>query len=305
MKHALEPNAAERAALAGFRASASLRRRSGTDDAEWVGFGLRCLLEASRALREQAGALGEAVDLKSDGSPATRIEHEVERAIRARLAAFEPAAAFVGEETGGHLPRAGLAVAVDPVDGTWSFLTESPTWASTLAVFRDARPLAGFVANPATGELAYALVGERTRYLRVSAFGEPDAARTLPGPISREKLLVNLHPSRGAEPVLRALHEAWNKHELSLVRSSGGSPAWGLLQAALGHHVYVNTWSPRPAEPFELVAGGLLVRCAGGDVTDLAGAPIDLERHAGPWLAAIDGEQRRRVAALIRGARPR
>jgi fructose-1,6-bisphosphatase/inositol monophosphatase family enzyme len=83
------------------------------------------------------------------------------------------------------------------------------------------------------------------------------------------------------------------------VRSCGGSPAWGLLEAARGHYVYVNAWAVRPAEPFELAAGVLLVRGAGGEVTDLGGAAIDLVRHAGPWLAAVDAEQRARVAAIV------
>jgi hypothetical protein len=137
--------------------------------------------------------------------------------------------------------------------------------------------------------------------LRVASFGEPDAARTLPAP-AEPKLLVHVHPSRGSEGVMRALHAAWGRGELSLVLSSGGSPAWGMLQAARGHYVYLNLWGQQPAEPFELVAGGLVVRGAGGDVTDLAGVPIDLARHSGPWLAGIDAERRARVAALVQRA---
>ena len=88
------------------------------------------------------------------------------------------------------------------------------------------------------------------------------------------------------------------------MRSPGGSPAWGLVEAARGHYVYLNAWSHLPAEPFDLVAGTLLVRSAGGDVVDAEGAPIDAARHAGPWLAGVDAAQRERVAALVREAWP-
>ena len=296
-------NAVESEALNAFREGASTLLRSGVDDGEWAGFGLRCLLEASRVLRHRSIGFAESVELKGDGSATTRLELDLEEAFRARLSIFEPAAAFVGEEAGGSLPTSGFAVAVDPVDGTWAFLTETPTWTSTLAVFHDGQPFAGFVANPMTGELAYALQGSRTRYLRISALGEPDAALTLRGSASREeKVLVSLHPSRRAGAVQHALHEAWRRRELSVVRSPGGSPAWGLLEAARGHFVYVNVWAKHPAQPFDLAAGVLLVRGAGGEVTDLNGAAIDPTHHAGPWVAALDSERRSQVAAIVRDA---
>lgn len=304
MSGTTELNAVERKALNDFRERVSTTPRSGTDDVEWAGFGLRCLLEASRVLRERSVGFADRVELKGDGSPATRLEASVEEGVRARLSIFESAAAFVGEETGGELPTSGFAVAVDPVDGTWAFLAETPTWASTLTVFRDEQPFAGFIANPATGECAYALRGSKTRYLRISTFGEPDVAFVLPHRAPRKHtVLVSLHPSREAGGVQAALREAWDRGELNMVRSPGGSPAWGLFEAARGHFVYVNVWSAQPAEPFDLAAGVLLVRGAGGEVTDLNGAAIHPTRHAGPWVAGIDAEHRSHVAKIVRDAR--
>jgi fructose-1,6-bisphosphatase/inositol monophosphatase family enzyme len=301
MSESTELNAVEREALNDFREGASTTPRSGTDNAEWAGFGLRCLLEASRVLRARSVGFAETMELKGDGSPTTLIEVGVEEAVRARLSIFEAAAAFVGEETGGELSTSGFTVAVDPVDGTWAFLTETPTWASTLAVFRDGQPFAGFVANPVTGDLAYAIRGSKTRHLRISTFGETDAAFVLPRrALNKERVLVSLHPSRAATTVQAALQEAWGRQELSMLRSPGGSPAWGLFEAARGHFVYVNVWSQKPAEPFDLAAGVLLVRGAGGEVTDLEGAAIDSKRHAGPWVAGVDAEQRAQVTGIVR-----
>ncbi len=296
-------NTTELNALRDFREGTATVARSDAADSAWASFGLRCMLESCRLLRGSAVALAKDVNIKQDGSPATRLERDVEQGIRARLSEFDPTAAFVGEETGGELPLSGLAVAVDPVDGTWAFLTETGTWASTLAVFRDGQAIAGFVASPMTGELGYALAGGPTRCLRVSTFGEGDSALELPsgGPQS-EKLLVNLHPSRGDEAMRQVLYAAWNRSELRMVRSPGGSPAWGLLEAARGHFIYVNAWSGRPAEPFDLAAGVLLVRGAGGEVTDLDGAPIDPLEHAGPWVAGLDAGACARVTALIKDA---
>jgi myo-inositol-1(or 4)-monophosphatase len=301
---ASELNSIEREALRAFRGAEDVPPRSGEEDAAWAVFGLRCLLEAGRVLRESANLRGGQVELKSDGSPATPIERAVEEAIRERLSVFEPSAAFLGEETGGSdLPGSGLAVAVDPVDGTWAFLTESTSWTSTLAVFRDGRAIAGFVGCPMTGELAYTIAGERTRCLQLSIFDEPDIGYDLPSPSrEKDKLLVNFHPSAGTATVQRALHEAWRSGEVRMVRAPGGSPAWSLLEAARGHYVYLNAWSKRRAEPFDLAAGVLLVRGAGGEVTDLDGKPIDETVHAGPWIAGLEVGQRARVAQVVREA---
>ncbi|NIQ53865.1 MAG: histidinol-phosphatase, partial [Gemmatimonadetes bacterium] len=82
---------------------------------------------------------------KSDGTPTTPLERAVEERIRARLGAFMPGTALVGEETGGEMLVPGTTVAVDPVDGTWAFLNGTEQFSSTLAVFRDGAPFLGLV----------------------------------------------------------------------------------------------------------------------------------------------------------------
>jgi fructose-1,6-bisphosphatase/inositol monophosphatase family enzyme len=294
----------ERRAVEAFQRGDATEPWDGGEDA-WVGFGLRCLLESGRRLRTHATAFDERVDVKHDGSPVTRLEREIEHDLRERLLRFEPTAAFVGEESGGSLPSSGFAVAVDPVDGTWAFLSETSKWACVIAVLRDGEPYAGFVANPLTGELAYALRGREARLLRLSVFGEPPAAHTLPTRRGgADKVLVSLHPGPHTKALRVALHDAWRRGELGVVRSPGGSPAWGLVEAARGHYVYLNAWSRRSSEPFDLVAGVLLVRSAGGEVVDASGAAIDATRHAGPLLAGVDSEERSLVAAIVRDSWP-
>ncbi len=207
----------------------------------------------------------------------------------------------MGEETGGSLPETGLALAVDPVDGTWAFLSRTENIATTLAVFRDGNPFLGMVSNPATGEIAYATENGRTRIVQLSIFGEGDSAQSLPlSQSDGAAVLVNIHPGRSSGPVIARLYEAWSAGEVRMVRSPGGSPAWALLEAAKGSFVYANLWSKRPAEAFDLAAGCLLVQGAGGAVTDLDGSPIDPASHAGPFIATVDEESRRIVTEHVR-----
>ena len=274
------------------------------DEAAWLRFGLSALLEIGRMVRGmRLLAMDEAVQFKSDGSPVTALEHRIETFVRERLTDFCAEAGFVGEESGGALPPRGYAVAIDPVDGTWSLVNRTETCATGLAFFHDGEAFLGMVLNPATGELGYAARDSGTRLLQISMFGEDDAAIPLPGERLRPRApLVNLQPSQDAQGTVGGLFDAWRDGGVNMVKLPGGSPLWAMLEAAKGSFVYVNLWSRRAAQAYDLAAGIMLVRGAGGDVTDLAGKPIETTDHRGPFVAGIDHEARRKVTAIVRSS---
>jgi len=281
----------ERDCIDGFRAGTKLHEGKGSvgDVEAWSGFMLRMLLEAARALRRARIRQGGSSRLKIDGSPTVEIEHGVEAELRGLVARIAPDATFIGEESGGALPSSGLAVAVDPVDGTWAFINGMETFATSITVFRDGEAFAGAVCNPSTGEVGYTTANGNARLVQLSTFGEGDDAVTLPTAPLRTQL-VNVHPSRAAGPLLQRLYEAWQDGSLRMVRSPGGSPAWAMLEAAKGNFVYVNLWSGRDAEPYDLAGSTLLIRAAGGDVIDVSGQSIDPLAHRGPFIAAANRE---------------
>jgi fructose-1,6-bisphosphatase/inositol monophosphatase family enzyme len=263
----------------------------------WIQFALAATLHASTVVRAlRVAPLSSEAVFKADASPVTAQEHEIEWMIRGRLAEFCPDAVVVGEESGGELPKRGLAVAVDPVDGTWALLNRMATYSVVLAVFQDGAPVLGMVGNPATGEIAYAINNQPTRLLQIGLFGESDHAAELPlDRVTPDNILVNVHPSRHVGPVIGHCLAGWNDGTFRMVRMEGGSPSAALLEAAKGAFVYVNLWDKRAAEPFDLAAGMLLVRNAGGDILDMHGKPIDSASHAGPFVAAADPDQARAV----------
>ncbi len=266
----------------------------------WVQLGFGLLLDAGRIVRSvRIDPLREFVQIKDDGSPFVPLETKIEELLRERLKGFAPETQVVGEETGGSLPDTGYAVAIDPLDGTWSLVNRTATLAISLAVFRDRKPIVGLVLNPATGEIAYATHGGPARILQLSLCGEPDKAATLPVERARpDSILVNVHPGRTSGPLVTALYEAWTNQSIHMVRSPGGAPTLGLLEAAQGSFVYLNLWAKQPAMAFDLAAGALLVQGAGGEITDLDGAPIDVIQHAGPFVAAVDPRARSLVTAI-------
>jgi myo-inositol-1(or 4)-monophosphatase len=272
-----------------------------TGDDAWIQFALGAVLHAVRIVRglRIAPLSGEAA-FKSDASPVTAQEHEIERVIRTHLARFCPDAVFLGEESGGRLEATGISVAVDPVDGTWALLNRMSSCSVVLAAFRGTRPFLGVVANPATGEIGYAVGDRISRLMQVDLFGERDRVAEMPlDRVKPDSVLVNLHPSRRVGPVVERMLSAWQSDQVQMVRMEGGSPAAALLDATKGASVYVNLWDKRPSEPFDLAAGVMLVRNAGGRVVDLSGEDIDAASHAGPFVAGVDEEARRTVLSAI------
>ncbi len=171
----------------GADAAISTSGDTADDEAAWLRFGLGLLLEIGRMVRGmRLLPMDVAVRFKSDGSPVTALEHRIEAFVRERLAEFCPGAGFVGEESDGVLPPQGFAVAIDPVDGTWSLVNRTETCTTGLAFFHDGEAFLGMVLNPTTGELAYSSRDAGTRLLQFSLFGEDDVACPLPG---------ELHPS--------------------------------------------------------------------------------------------------------------
>jgi fructose-1,6-bisphosphatase/inositol monophosphatase family enzyme len=293
---------AEKSCIDAFRAGQPMITAGASpDDTEaWLRFVLSLLLEAGSVIRRiRPLSMRDTVQFKSDGTPATREEQQIEHHMRERLAAFCPEAVLVGEESGGELPTSGLALAVDPVDGTWALVNRTETCATSLAVFRDGVPFLGMVLNPATAEIGYATSSTGTRLVQLSAFGEGDVGCQLPADrVPPGSVLVNVHPNRYAAPLVSALFDEWRRSGLSMVRLPGGSPSWALLEAAKGSFVYVNLWTRRPADPYDLASGIMLVRGAGGEVTDVAGTPVDMLEHRGPFIASVDEDARAKVAAI-------
>jgi 3'(2'), 5'-bisphosphate nucleotidase len=267
----------------------------------WLEFTLRTVLDAGARIRKSRThpeALG--FKEKQDGSPATRVETEIEQALRERLAVFDPKATLRGEETGGEVTSKGFGVAIDPIDGTWAFLNGTPTSSVTLTVFRDGTPFLGVIGNPDTGEIGYRMVGAKSRLLRLSQFGESTTAVQLPEPsLVDSEILVNVHPGRNILPEITKLYAAWADNRIRMVRSSGGSPSWFFLEAAKGRFIYANAWTGQPSVEFDLAAGLLLVQGAGGDVVDLQGEPIAPVGFRGWLVAGLDPISRSKVVDIL------
>ena len=207
------------------------------------------------------GAFGSDVhpELKGAGDWVSEIDTTSERTIRDHLLAAQPEIPVFGEEEGGD--RAELGWLVDPLDGTANFLHGFPIVGVSVALVRDGTPIVGVVHAPMLGNTYTAVTGGGARLnntsIRVSAREIEHAicATGFPFRAKRERLGEYF-------PVFeRALVEFEDLRR-------AGSASLDLAWTAAG--VY-DGYFEQQLGPWDVAAGALIVREAGGVVTDWSG----------------------------------
>ena len=191
----------------------------------------------------------------------TEVDRESERLIAETLLAAFPGSAVVGEElTPGPLPG-GLVWVVDPLDGTTNFLHRFPSYAVSIGALVDGEIRAGVVQHVVPGIRYHAVRGggawqDGTR-LHVSSIREP-----------RQALIGTGFPFRYVDqlPLYQAQFAAVLKGAAGLRRP--GSAALDLCDVAAGR--FDGFWELVLA-PWDVAAGTLIVREAGGLVTGFDG----------------------------------
>ena len=120
---------------------------------------------------------------KVPGQPVCEVDLEVDAFLREHLAALDPEAGWLSEETidsSDRIERRRLWV-VDPIDGTRDYLRGRPGWSVSVALVEDRVPVIAVLAAPARGEIWSASKGggawRNGEGLRVSGRSELAGAR--------------------------------------------------------------------------------------------------------------------------------
>lgn len=221
----------------------------------------------------------------------TEYDRRSEAVLLGRIAERFPGHAVLAEESGAHA-GGGVRWLLDPLDGTTNFAHNYPFFCVSVAAESDGELIAGAVYDPVRDELFSAARGAGATLngvpIRVSAIGTVADALLVTGfPYS-----VREHP----ETIL-PMFEAF------LVRAQGvrrdGSAALNLCYLACGR--FDGFWEGH-LSPWDMAAGVLLVREAGGTVTDYAGGPFRLD---GRQILASNGRLHDEMRAVLAAARPR
>ena len=89
---------------------------------------------------------------QTDFDPVTIADRAAEEAMRRVLTARRPDDAILGEEIADQAGISGLNWVLDPIDGTRSYISGTPTWGTLIAVGPDSGPVFGIIDQPYIGE---------------------------------------------------------------------------------------------------------------------------------------------------------
>ena len=246
------------------------------DRAHWLAAATHGASLAATFIAERASTRHELVwEEKAATDFVSAVDIGAEERIRDALLTALPDLRIVGEELGptGDT-RSGLVAVVDPLDGTSNFLHGYPSYAVSIGIALDGVPVAGVVHDVARGGVYTAVAGggawvDGVR-MAVSATTRPTRA-----------LIGTGFPFKTTEGTARYLRQLGALIPRVAGMRRAGAAALDLCDVARGR--FDAFWELDLA-PWDVAAGILLVREAGGTVTDLGGAPAEIAR--GPLVAS-------------------
>lgn len=246
---------------------------------------VRAALEAGELLLKKYGRVR--VRYKADRSIVTAADVESERRIRSIIKMDFRDDAYLGEEMGLKKGSTGRTWVIDPLDGSTNFCIGNPFFAVSIALVESDEPILGIVDYPCQKELFYAQKGSGA-HLNENGLRVSDT-RTL-----EHSTLTFCHGSdpasvRRISRIFRRLKEATSRtRQMGAASLELSFTACGRVDAFI--MVGVNSW--------DVAAGVLMVKEAGGRVTDLSGGKFTLSSTS---LLASNGRIHRSLLELLSG----
>lgn len=197
--------------------------------------------------------------VKGNRDVVTEADIAIEKAVVDLLREKFPGHAFLGEESAAATRSDGWMWVLDPIDGTKNFSRGIPHFGFSLALCEDSVPVLGLITHPLLGEEFLAVAGDGMTF---------NGTRIELSPIPLATAVISIDLGFKSDTGASQLGLAQRAWPLAQGIRTMGSAALGLAFAACGRFdAYVHA----SLEPWDLAAGLILVREAGGSVTSHAG----------------------------------
>jgi myo-inositol-1(or 4)-monophosphatase len=243
--------------------------------------------KAARGLKRDFGEVEKLqVSMKGPANFVTAADRKAEQTLRDELTKARPGYGFIGEESGrtDGSDRTNTWI-VDPLDGTTNFLHGIPQFAISIGLEREGSIVAAVIFNPATDEL---FVAERGK----GAFLNDQRLRVAGRQRLQDAVIACGLPHFGRGDLAQFRVE---QEKVAGLRRFG-SAALDLAWVAAGR---LDAYWERNLSPWDMAAGILLVREAGGYVTDAEGADgMLVQGH----IAAGNETMHRELVRLLKAA---
>ena len=224
---------------------------------------IKAARKAARTLKRDFGEVENLqVSLKGPANFVTAADRKAEAILRDELITARPGYGFLGEEGGRHEGSDKTHTwVVDPLDGTSNFVHGIPHFAISIALEREGTVVAGVIYNPANDDLFTAERGKgaflNDTRLRVAArrrLADSVIGCGLPH-LGRGDLALGAREIGAVQPKVAGLRRF-------------GAASIDLAWVAAGR---LDAYWERNLSPWDIAAGLIMVREAGGYVTDLDG----------------------------------
>jgi myo-inositol-1(or 4)-monophosphatase len=220
--------------------------------------------------------------------PVTAADRAAEAAMRALIRKTFPDHGIIGEEYGNERTDAEYVWALDPIDGTKSFICGLPIWGTLIALTRAGEPVFGMMHQPFTRE----------------RFTGDGAASSYSGPAGRRSLRVRRCAQLAdailgtTSPLLMddADRAAFARVEKSVRLSRYGGDCYAYCMLAAGHLDLVIETELKPYDVLPLIP---IITGAGGMITTWEGGPANA---GGRIIAAGDARAHAQAMALLGNA---
>ncbi|MBI5135371.1 inositol monophosphatase [Candidatus Uhrbacteria bacterium] len=212
--------------------------------------------------------LGITKEWKEDKSPVTAVDKAVDRRVIRAIQKQFPNDTIISEESPARKGTSGDAWVIDPIDGTIPFSHGVPTFCFSLAFVRDGKPLIGVIIDPIA----------RREFIGIHGVGATCNKKRmqLPRIVSSRPLvaLEGFFRWDRAPIVYPTIAQKYLVVQLACITYDAMMVALGNFGATV--YPYKNPW--------DIAAVDVIVREAGGIVTNLSGAP---QRYDQPIHGAI------------------
>ena len=226
---------------------------------------VRAAREAGQFIRERV-AKQKHIDYKSAFNLVTDVDKGSEALIIEIIRGAFPDDSILAEESGSSPKKGERRWLIDPLDGTTNFAHSYPFFCVSIGLEEDGELVVGAVYNPMSDELFWAEKGK-------GAFLHDDKIHVSSiGRLSEALLATGFPPDSSTAAYNNMEAFASITSQCHGVRRDG-SAALDLCFVACGRSE--GFWEGKLA-PWDMGAGVLIVREAGGRVTNLVGAPLDL-----------------------------
>ena len=244
--------------------------------------------EAGRIIKEARETNTFSFEFKEDATPISNIDQQVQDYMTKRLKdSFD--IQVMGEENCDEIDESKPYWAIDPIDGTWSFITHENTSAINLSLIENGEVILGIVYNPFTQEFFQTEKGAKS-YIGML---------TLPLRANPTVAVVNFKPER-SHPIVNTLNQLFKEDKVKKLTSIGGSTTYSMCMVAKGAFSNYIAHFNANANAWDLSAACLIIRNSGGFVTDLEGVEIDPIHHKGYIIASANSVARDDFLAMIK-----